>query len=435
MAQILTAKLKLLLTPAQHAALRATQLAYRDGLNAVSRYSFAHGKISSAAKLQQAMYGELRGTHRLPAQLACAVCRQVGATYQGLWTKVRQNATHRRAGHTTRRYRGLDRPPKYVAPTLAYTYGRDYGFKTGQTVSLITLTGRVVVPYLGYGKHVALIQTGARAGGAKLWYDPRRQQFYLLVSLEIAVPDPAPEQQPHVVGVDVGIRYLAVTATPTGQQTFYSGKPVRHRAAHYHRKRQQLQQQGTRSATRRLRQVAGRERRFRLDVNHRIARAIVTAHPQSLIGLEDLTHIRERTNRRHSKKASAKQRRANRRQATWSFAELQAQIAYKAALAGSVVVQVEADFTSQQCLRCGHRSKGNRPGQGLSFVCEQCGARLHADLVGARNIALRTLLVRQDWISTGGLSTRPDGSGDEAKAARLQRYAELRPSPDPSLPL
>jgi hypothetical protein len=39
MKQTLTAKLKLNTTPEQFAALRTTQLAYRDALNFVSRYS------------------------------------------------------------------------------------------------------------------------------------------------------------------------------------------------------------------------------------------------------------------------------------------------------------------------------------------------------------------------------------------------------------
>ena len=57
----------------------------------------------------------------------------------------------------------------------------------------------------------------------------------------------------------------------------------------------------------------------------------------------------------------------------------------------------------------------------------------HADLIGARNVTMRTLLVRQDWIRTGILSMCPDASDKEAKAARLARYAELRWSPDASL--
>jgi hypothetical protein len=48
----LTAKLKLQTDAAQFKALRATQLAYRDGLNYVSRYAFEHGKMSNKVRLQ-----------------------------------------------------------------------------------------------------------------------------------------------------------------------------------------------------------------------------------------------------------------------------------------------------------------------------------------------------------------------------------------------
>ncbi|MDQ6662217.1 MAG: transposase, partial [Chloroflexota bacterium] len=79
-----------------------------------------------------------------------------------------------------------------------------------------------------------------------------------------------------------------------------------------------------------------------------------------------------------------------------------------------------------------HTVDANRPNRGLLFVCQLCHYTLHADLIGARNITMRTLLVRQDWASTGVLSVRPDVSDNEAKAARLSRYAELRWSSDTS---
>ena len=83
-------------------------------------------------------------------------------------------------------------------------------------------------------------------------------------------------------------------------------------------------------------------------------------------------------------------------------------LAYKAALAGSMTVKVDAHYTSQACPRCGYTSKANRPAHGLLFVCQNCHYSLHADLVGARNITMRTLLVPQDWTSTRVLSARPD---------------------------
>jgi hypothetical protein len=63
---------------------------------------------------------------------------------------VKQNNAARQAGHTKKRYKGLDQPPRYVSPTLAYNYHRDYSLKPGEQVSILTLEGRVVVPYTGY---------------------------------------------------------------------------------------------------------------------------------------------------------------------------------------------------------------------------------------------------------------------------------------------
>ena len=122
MQQIITAKLKLNTTPEQHQLLRQTQLAYRDALNHVSRYSFEHGKMSNIERLQQGTYRDTRFLYKLPSQMACNVPRQVGATYKGLWTKLKKNLEHRRAGYTKKRYKGLDKPPRYLSPTVTYNY-------------------------------------------------------------------------------------------------------------------------------------------------------------------------------------------------------------------------------------------------------------------------------------------------------------------------
>ncbi len=432
MKQLITAKLKLHPDATQFQALRTTQLAYRDALNAVSRYAFAHGKMSNQVRLREETYYETRATYHLPAQMATNVPRQVGATYKTLWTKVRQNNAARQAGLTKKRYKGLDKPPTYVSPTLTYNYQRDYSLKPDHQVSILTLSGRVIVPYTAYSQHGALLHRGAHIGAAKLWYDKPKKQFYLLVCLEVEVADPAPDSHTGVTGVDVGVRYLAVTATTRGDQCFHSGKKLIPKANHYARLRKRLQKKGTRSATRRLVVISRRERRLKQDANHVVSKRIVTRHPHSLIGLEQLTDIRERTRRKHGKKASKKQRRANAASATWAFAELHSMIAYKALLQGSMAIKVDAHYTSKACPMCGHTADANRPNKGLMFICQNCHYSLHADLVGARNITMRTLLARQDRVRTGQLSLAPDVSDEEAKAARLQRYAELRWSLDTS---
>jgi len=150
-----------------------------------------------------------------------------------------------------------------------------------------------------------------------LWYDTPKKTFYLLVSLEVETPDPTPDPHTSVVGVDVGGRYLAVTSTTKGACTFYSGKQIVPKANHYARLKKRLQQKGTRC----LMAISGRERRLKQDVNHVVSKRMVEQHPHSLIGLENLTNIRERTRRKRGKKASSKQRKANVQQSNWAFAE------------------------------------------------------------------------------------------------------------------
>jgi putative transposase len=350
-----------------------------------------------------------------------------------LWTKARKNAEARRRGYTKKRYRGLDQAPHYVSPTVSYVYGRDYSLKSGHQVSLLTLSGRIHVGYLGYSKHMTFLEQGAHIGGAKLWYDRSKKRFYLLVAVEIETPDPVHTAAYNVIGVDVGQRYLATVATSTNGAQFYSGRGVRQQADHYARVERRLQRKGTRSATRRRIVLAQRERRLKLNTNHTISKRVVQTHLHAFIGLEDLTHIRDRTKQRKHRRngrqlvpVSANTRKANRHASQWAFAELQRLLTYKATLADSVCVKIDADYTSQICPQCGFTSKRNRPGRGLLFVCQQCQYTLHADLVGARNICLRALVIRQDWMVTGQLSDAPDVTDNEAKAARLARYAELR---------
>jgi IS605 OrfB family transposase len=430
MRQVLTAKLKLEVTPEQKEQLRVISLAYRDALNFASVIAFGMGKTYNGTKIQKEVYYTLREQFRLPSQMACNVPRQVGATYKSLRTKLKQNQEAVKAGHTKKRYKGLDKPPKFVSRTCTLNYRRDYSFTKDQKVSVITLDGRIKVNYQGYSKHLEMIRSGvARIGAAKIWYSRPTKTYYLLVSMEVEVPDLMPSDINRVIGVDVGQRYIAVAADTRNKTQFFSGKQVRHKATRYVKARKSLQHKGTRSATRRLVALSGRERRFIAETNHCIAKEVVT--PSTLIGLENLTHIRERTRpKKTGKKASKKQRTANSNKARWSFAQLHGFLDYKAVLSGSLAVKVDAHYTSQACPCCGHTSKGNRPNKGLTFMCQQCGYTLHADLVGARNVALRVLLSRQEWESTGRFSAAPDVSGDETKTDYRLRYSELRWSQD-----
>src|SRR5690242_13800572 len=166
-----------------------------------------------------------------------------------------------------------------------------------------------------------------------------------------------------------------------------------------------------------------------------MAKADGSQKQENAYPLPELSPPRKRKRKKNGKgteRVSVKARKANRVYAQWSFAELHALISYKAALSGMLAIKVDADYTSKACPLCGYTADENRPRKGLLFACQnpECRYTLHADLIGARNVTLRTLLVRHDWTRTGTLSLCPDASDNEAKAARLKRYAELRWSPD-----
>ncbi len=432
MLQVITAKLKLEADLEQKELLREVSLAYRDALNYTSQTNFENGKSSNGTKIQKLVYQDLRSRFGLPSQMACNVPRQVGATYKGLLTKLKQNEEAIKNKKTNKRFKGLDKAPKFISRTCNLNFLRDFTFKPNRQVSIITLSGRINLNYSGYNKHIELIKTGSKIGGAKIYYSKSSKTYFLLVSLELELPELEPTSLSRVVGVDVGRRFLAVTCDVQNKTQFFSGKETIHKANQYQRVRKNLQRKGTRSATRRLRLVSGRERRFTADINHQLSKQIVT--PNTLFGLEDLTHIRERTKPKNKgKSASKKQKKANRKQAKWSFSELHSFIDYKAVFVKSLAIKVDADYTSKGCPKCGHVSDNNRPNKGLIFHCECCRFELHADLVGSRNITLRTLLSRQDWERTGVLSVRPNVSSGESKAERLSRYSELRWSSDTSL--
>lgn len=417
-----TAKLKLNCSPEQAAALRAVTSAYRDAQNLCSRWAFANNKTSSNTAIHRACYADIRAKHGLSSQLACTAERTVAATYKTLWTTAKLSAARRQSalvrkaaggtGRLPRLYMGLEAPPVFRALTLEYQYGRDWSLKKDQTVSVMTLGGRISLKYEGWNRHLDDLRDEATdIGAAKLWYQKAKKQWYLLVAYTIELPDFKATDFKQVVGVDVGQRYHAVTKAidldDSPPATLYGSQVHRRQADHYQHLRTKLQAKGTRGSKRRLQAVSTRERRFTADRNHVLARQIIDAHPLALIGMEELAHIRDRTERWSTKTASVKQKRANRVRSTWSYAEMRAFVTYKAPLAGSLVIAVDPAYTSQTCPRCAHVSRENRVNGGEVFDCVSCGYQGHADVVGATNVGMRAWRVKEEGRIPGCLSATP----------------------------
>ncbi len=248
---------------------------------------------------------------------------------------------------------------------------RILSFKALDRVSILTLDGRKLIPYVAGDYHRARLD-GVR-GQADLVM--RKGRWYLYVTVD--VPDGAPVTPVGTLGVDLGIRNLAVDS----DGEVHSGaavEAVRQRVAVH---KAALQKCGSKSAKRHLKKIAGKEARFRADVNHVISKRLVAKAQDTgrQIALENLHGIRDRVTVRHTQRSMHH---------GWAFFQMRAFIEYKARLAGVPVVAVDPRNTSRTCIACGHCDKANRKSQS-EFVCVSCGFAGNADHIGAVNIARR----------------------------------------------
>jgi len=115
--------------------------------------------------------------------------------------------------------------------------------------------------------------------------------------------------------------------------------------------------------------IAGREHRFQKDTNHIISKHIVgqAIAGRQAIACEDLTGIRERTNKQP--RGKTERRRSN----SWAFYQLRAFLAYKCVGAGVPFVLVNPAYTSQMCHCC--FVLGDRSGKRFWCINPACAWR------------------------------------------------------------
>ena len=349
-----TMLLKLAPTLAQHQALLETMHAFNAACDYVASQAF-EAKVANKFELQKMTYGELRTTYHLPAQLAIRAISKASDVYK--------------------RHKSI-RP--HFKPEGAIVYDeRVMSFKGLATVSLLTLSGRVLVSFIVGGYQQARMDR--IKGQADLI--TRSGTFSLAVTLDI--PEPTPDTADGNLGVDLGIVNLATDSTG---ETFSDEAVERNRKRH-HALRQRLQKRGTKSAKRHLGKLSGKEARFKRNTNHVISKRIVQkakANGQG-IAIEELRHIRKRTD-------STVRRSQRSRHSSWAFGQLRSFLSYKAAQAGVPLQMVDPRNTSRTCSVCGPCAKENRKSQ-ASFCCVNCGHAANADRNAAINISRALVMV------------------------------------------
>jgi IS605 OrfB family transposase len=355
----LTLQTQLLPDADQSAKLKATVERFNEAAAWLAGVAFER-KLANKFVLQKLCYAELRERFGLPADTAIRCIAQVCEAYK----------------------RDKAKRPKFrKQAAVPFSMGKNIGFKGPDRVSISTLDGRVVVPFI-MGKYQA-----ERFGFAKGQCDLVRRKdgmWFLLVTVD--VPEETKLPTTDFLGVDLGLANIA-TDSDGGQ---HSGADIETNRARHAARRKVLDQAAAGCKRRgkrpkNIRQAKCRqeqkEKRFRKDVNHRISKRLVAKAKDTGCGiaLEDLQGIRDRTQFRKPQRA---------KMTGWAFFQLRSFVEYKAALAGVSVVLVDPRNTSRTCAECDHCEKANRKSQS-EFECRLCGHRSHADLNAARNIASR----------------------------------------------
>ena len=364
MEQTLTIVCKLQPTPEQ--AIKADDLlkAFADACNYVNEQ--VKPGITSKTTIQTLVYQDIRARFGLSANQAVRVCARVGANRKTAKTK----------GYTV----------KAFSPTSADYDARIFDFREkDQTVSLTLLGSRERIPVVLANYQIGKLK-GRKPTSAQLCKHPDGQ-FYMHIQVTEDAPDPIEGDK--VIGVDLGRRDIAVTS----EGDKWDGKQTTETRDKFAKVRASLQQKaskGTRSTRRRARQIlkrlSGRERRYQTWLNHNISKLIVLSGLQgnAVMAIEDLTGIRERTNKLPRNKTE--RRHSN----SWAFFQLRLFLSYKSVKYGVKLLTVNPAYTSQTCHKCLHIHpvKGKSYRSGKSFKCGHCGNQCDADENGSKVISI-----------------------------------------------
>lgn len=337
--------------------LKATVERFNEAASWLAGLAFDR-KVSNKFVLQKLAYAELRERFGLPADTAIRCIAQVVEAYK-------------QSKSTKPKFR------KHAA--VPFSMGKNIGFKGPDRVSISTLEGRVVVPFL-MGKY----QT-ERFGWSKGQCDlvlRRDRKWFLLVTVD--VPDGTPVPPSDFIGVDMGVENIAVDS----DGEMHSSKGIAEKRVNYARRRRAMGKSTKESSRKKRRavhkamaRIEGKEHRYRKDVNHQISKHLVAKAKDTGrgIALEDLKGIRDRIQFRKPQRD---------RMGGWAFLQLRKMIEYKSKLAGVLVVAVDPRNTSRICSECGTCDKASRQSQS-EYRCVHCGFEIHADLNAALNIRAR----------------------------------------------
>lgn len=352
-----TSKIQIYVSPDEAESLLVTGKAYQRACNFLSEKVFKTKELRQP-KLNGLYYQNIRARFGLKSQMAQSVMKTVIARYKAArsngqaWSLV-----------------------TFKVPTYDLVWNRDYSL-VEKAFSVNTLDGRLKFRFEKKGMRRYFDGTW-KFGTAKLVR--KTGKWFLHIPMTNNVSEMDLSKADHVVGIDLGINFLATAYDSKGKTIFFSGREMKAKRGAAKALRKQLQQKQTSSSRSRLKERGSRENRYVSDVNHRTTKALVERYPKGTVFvLEDLTGVRNAT-----EKVRTKQKYVS---VSWAFYQFRKMLEYKAELNGQRVLVVDPKYTSQTCPKCGHVEKGNRDKRTHTFCCKNCRYMSNDDRIGAMNL-------------------------------------------------
>ena len=353
----ITAKIQILPTQSDVQAMLDTFALYGRACNWLSKKVF-ETKTLNQFTLHKLFYETIRSEIGTKAQMTQSVIKTVVARYKSAkanshdWSLI-----------------------EFSNKDYDLVWNRDYSL-TGGKFSIGVTNERIKIPMVTKGME-KYFTDDYKWGTAKVVH--KLGKWYLHIPVNKESPTMLMGEISNVVGVDLGINFLATTYDSKGKTQFFNGKSIKHKRGEYKALRKELQQQQTPSARKRLKQIGQRENRYVTDVNHQVTKALIENNPKGTVFvLEDLTGVRQVT-----EKVQAKHRYVT---VSWACFQFKQFLSYKAKEQGMSVVTIDPRYTSQTCPKCGHTHKGNRDKKNHRFTCLSCAYKSNDDRIGAMNI-------------------------------------------------
>jgi IS605 OrfB family transposase len=242
-------------------------------------------------------------------------------------------------------------------------------------------------------------------------------RWFVSFTVEAQRAIPASNGKPSVVGVDVGVRQLAVLSTG---QTIANPRALDGSLRRLRRLNRQLARcragsNRRRRTRRRLARNHARAANLRRDGLHKLTSSLATQH--GTVVVEQLNVAGMVRNRRLARAIS-----------DTGMAELRRQLAYKATWYGATLVVADRFFpSSKTCSGCGW-VKAKLTLAERTFCCEACGLQMDRDLNAARNLArLVQSVARSGWETQTARGA--DRKSQPAGQVAVKREAGTGPCP------